>query len=338
MVVAIGRIINKDSLIGLRIFDTETKQTKDIRIEDSKKLEIKNINNINKLGAVENKQEDKPLLVLGYKDNKYLTVDINGNTKALESIKGYNTVGLLTNIEQCKKYIRKLGLIGEKPYFEFETVEATDGVILTKYIEDNQDYRVIEIPTFVTGIKIEEKDYYIKNSVFKGFKGIEQSLKVIYKGNKIKSMRGLFYGYKGKQLDLSNFDTSKVTDMSEMFRCCEKLTSLDLSNFDTSKVTNMSLMFDDCYKLTSLDLSNFDTSKVTDMNNMFKLCYKLTSLDVSNFDTSEVTNMYAMFYGCYKFKSFDLSNFDTSKVTNMNNMFSETSLTPENTGLKVKER
>ena len=283
MVVAIGRIINKDSLIGLRIFDTETKQTKDIRIEDSKKLEIKNINNINKLGAVENKQEDKPLLVLGYKDNKYLTVDINGNTKALESIKGYNTVGLLTNIEQCKKYIRKLGLIGEKPCFEFETVEATDGVILTKYIEDNQDYRVIEIPTFVTGIKIEEKYSYIKNSVFKG---IEQSLKVIYKGNKIKSMRGLFYGYKGKQLDLSNFDTSKVTDMSEMFRCCEKLTSLDLSNFDTSNVTNMSCMFYSCEKLKSLDLSNFDTSKVTDMK-------------------------------C---------------------MFDDTSLTPENTGLKVKER
>ena len=34
MLVAIGSIINKDSLIGLRIFDTETKQTKDIRIED----------------------------------------------------------------------------------------------------------------------------------------------------------------------------------------------------------------------------------------------------------------------------------------------------------------
>ena len=68
MIVVIGRIINKSSLIGLRIFDTETKQTKDIRIEDSKKLEIKNINNIKKLGVVDNKPEDKPLLVLGYKD------------------------------------------------------------------------------------------------------------------------------------------------------------------------------------------------------------------------------------------------------------------------------
>ena len=240
MVVVIGRIINENSLKGLRIFDTETKQTKDIRIEDSKKLEIKNINNINKLGVVDNKPEDKPLLVLGYKDNKYLTVDINGNTKILESISNYNTVDLLTNIEQYNKYMIKLSLIEEEPYFEFETREDTDEVILTKYIVDNQDYRVIEIPTFVTGIKIKEGDHDIWYSPFER---IKQNLKVIYKGNKIKSMRGLFYGYKGKQLDLSEFDTSEVTNMSEMFRCCEKLTSLDLSNFDTSKVTYMICMF-----------------------------------------------------------------------------------------------
>ena len=34
-------------------------------------------------------------------------------------------------------------------------------------------------------------------------------------------------------------NTSQVTDMREMFYCCESLTALDLSNFDTAKVTNM---------------------------------------------------------------------------------------------------
>lgn len=58
-------------------------------------------------------------------------------------------------------------------------------------------------------------------------------------------------------------------NMSNCFYECRSLTSLDLSYFDTSKVTNMNRMFEDCSSLTSLDVSNFDTSNVTDMNYMF---------------------------------------------------------------------
>ena len=83
-------------------------------------------------------------------------------------------------------------------------------------------------------------------------------------------------------LDLNNFNTSNVTNMSHMFHFCSKLTSLDLSNFDTSEVTNMQSMFANCTSLTSLDLSNFDTSKVTSMGYMFNDCNKLTSLNLSS--------------------------------------------------------
>ncbi|EMF0046155.1 immunoglobulin-like domain-containing protein [Enterococcus hirae] len=42
---------------------------------------------------------------------------------------------------------------------------------------------------------------------------------------------------------LSQLDTSNVTDMREMFRGMNSITSLDLSGFDTSKVTTMGSMF-----------------------------------------------------------------------------------------------
>ena len=87
--------------------------------------------------------------------------------------------------------------------------------------------------------------------------------------------------------------------MSLMFSGCFELTSLDLSNFDTSNVTNMNSMFYRCSSITSLDLSNFNTSKVTDMGGMFDKCFNLTTLDISNFDTSNVTNMGNMFGNCY---------------------------------------
>ena len=109
-------------------------------------------------------------------------------------------------------------------------------------------------------------------------------------------------------LDLSNFDTSQVKDMSYMFRGCSDLTSLDLSNFDTSQATNMRHMFKNCSGLTSLDLSKFDTSLVTNMSYMFGGCSGLTSLNISDFNTSQVTIMDGMFNGCTSLKTITIND------------------------------
>lgn len=61
-------------------------------------------------------------------------------------------------------------------------------------------------------------------------------------------------------IDLSGFNTSKVTNMENMFRNMSNLTTLNLSNFNTSQVTSMSHMFHDMSNLTTLNLSNFNTS------------------------------------------------------------------------------
>jgi surface protein len=91
-------------------------------------------------------------------------------------------------------------------------------------------------------------------------------------------------------IDLSNFNTEKVTDMFFMFADCHSLTNLDLSNFNTENVTNMRGMFGGCEKLTRLDISNFSTEKVTDMSYMFQWCTNMTNLNLSHFDMSGVSN------------------------------------------------
>ena len=122
-------------------------------------------------------------------------------------------------------------------------------------------------------------------------------------------------------LDLSKFNTEKVTDMSGMFYGCQKLSSLDLSKFNTEKVEGMTSMFEECKNLSSLDLSKFNTEKVTDMGNMFNGCSALTSLDLSNFNTEKVKSMMGMFFSCSALTSLDLSNFNTANVMEMDNMF-----------------
>jgi surface protein len=80
-----------------------------------------------------------------------------------------------------------------------------------------------------------------------------------------------------------------------MFNDCSSLTSLNVSNFNTEQVTDMSVMFGGCSSLTSLDVSNFNTEKVTDMGHMFSVCSSLTSLDIRNFNVSNVTDFSDMF-------------------------------------------
>ena len=157
----------------------------------------------------------------------------------------------------------------------------------------------------------------------------------------------LFRSMWAETIDLSNADTSNVTNMHGMFASCPKLDDPDLSSFDTSAVTDMNGMFYDCPSLISLDLSSFDGSSAEDisfmfycsgslqnlnlngfvtsvaqnMEHMFMNCYSLTSLDLSSFDTSNVTNMTEMFTDCDSLTSLNLSSFDTSNVTSMLRMF-----------------
>ena len=139
-----------------------------------------------------------------------------------------------------------------------------------------------------------------------------------YINNKpIISMSNMFASSQATTLDLSSFDTSKVTNMECMFSDSQA-TTLDLSSFDTSNVTNMGAMFGGS-QATALDVSNFDTSSVTNMGEMFYNS-QATILDVSKFDTSNVTNMIYMFANSQAI-TLDVSNFDTSNVYSMRYMF-----------------
>ena len=115
-------------------------------------------------------------------------------------------------------------------------------------------------------------------------------------------------------VDLSNLNTSLVTNMGSMFYGCGSLKSIDFSNIDTSSVTNMGTMFYGCTSLKSIDLSKFVTSLVAHMGSMFFNCTSLELLDLSSFDTSSVTYMGTMFYACSSLKVINLSNFKTFSI------------------------
>ena len=128
-------------------------------------------------------------------------------------------------------------------------------------------------------------------------------------------------------INVSNWDTSKVTTMINTFSYCRNISKLDISKWNTSNVTNMRGMFYYCNSLKSLDISKWDTSKVVDMSGMFQECSQIeTPLYVSKWNTSNVTTMKSMFEYCSS-PSLDISKWNTSNVTNMDRMFSDTEVT-----------
>lgn len=135
------------------------------------------------------------------------------------------------------------------------------------------------------------------------------------------TFRNLFANDTNYSLDLSGWDTSRVTTMQDMFSSASVRTIIGIKDWCTSKVTSMYRIFYFCNNLTSLDLSGWDTSNVTDMAAMFFYCTKLTSLNVSGWNTSKVTIMTSVFCDCESLSYLDLSSWDTSNVTSMYSFF-----------------
>ena len=60
-------------------------------------------------------------------------------------------------------------------------------------------------------------------------------------------MRDIFYGCASLiELNISNFNTNNVRDMSGMFAGCASLKVLNISNFIINNKTDLTKIFDEC--------------------------------------------------------------------------------------------
>lgn len=170
----------------------------------------------------------------------------------------------------------------------------------------------------------------------------------------VRTMAGMFSGACLPTIDIRNFNTMMVYDMSRMFADLtvttsidasglqvpnvsnadrifsrsESLLSIDVSGWNLTGITDMSEMFADLPFLTNLNLHGFETRNVTNMKSMFKGARSLANLDLLSFDTSQVTNMASMFKDMGSLNNINLSSFDTRNVTDMSEMFAMTVVNP----------
>ena len=117
------------------------------------------------------------------------------------------------------------------------------------------------------------------------------------------------------------WDVSRITDMSELFKGKLFNNNLNIQNWNVSNVTNMAYMFESAIDFNQ-DIGNWDVSNVTDMTGMF-YDSKYFNQDIGKWDVSKVDNMMFMFYNATNFNQ-DIGKWDVSKVNYMNHMFKAT--------------
>jgi surface protein len=117
--------------------------------------------------------------------------------------------------------------------------------------------------------------------------------------------------------DISQWETSGVTDMNNMFAQCS-FNNSSISEWDVSSVTDMSYMFQ-YHNSFNQDISGWDVSNVNNMAGMF-LKAPVFNKDISSWNVGSVTNMQQMFTDACAFNQ-AIGTWDVSNVTNMISMF-----------------
>ena len=131
-------------------------------------------------------------------------------------------------------------------------------------------------------VQIIQERLIIKKNKYKYFPKTKQELKAIIKKRIEKE---------GNEVDLNDIDVSKITDMSDLFVGTDF--NGDISQWNTSNVTDMSFMFYDCESFNQ-DISTWDVSNVKNMRGMF-LGFKKFNTDISDWDVSNVKFLYDIF-------------------------------------------
>lgn len=217
--------------------------------------------------------------------------------------------------------------------------EAIKLAITSKGVEISDETKIDEYAAYINNIQAGGGDGEYEQPGF---------YDIITKGGT--DYRGLFASHQ-HSVDLSIYDTSKVTHTDDMFayygNAGTKITNIN--KLDFSSLVRTAGMFRYSYVIDTLDFSGANFPVLEIANNMFMNMYNIESIDMSNVNIPNLlsaTSMFAqstsnkltsinltganivgvqgadkMFQNCNKITSLDLSGFDFSNATTISGLF-----------------
>ena len=145
--------------------------------------------------------------------------------------------------------------------------------------------------------------------------------------SRVTNISYLFAGCKNFNCDLSKWDVSYVTDMTRTFLKCESFIGKGLSNWNIEEVEHVISMFCGCKNFDGKEIENWkiNNGKLTSLSGMFRNCSRL-NCNLSKWDVSNIENTYGMFRRCFIFKGKGLEKWNTIKFSDVSEMFEDCNL------------
>ena len=141
-----------------------------------------------------------------------------------------------------------------------------------QYIFENEDhgvqcsYEMAPLPDiiYINGIIQENivNDYYLNES--------ENNVKLIWENNIDKTTCMFINCIDITEVDLTNFDSSEVTNIHAMFFGCTSLISVNMPNFNVYNDILNTRMFYECRSLEYINIVNFEINDISNYDEMFK--------------------------------------------------------------------
>ena len=237
-----------------------------------------------------------------------------------DAITNWNT--LETGHQYAVPGVYQIRIVGQIESFNFNLGRPSTNLYVYKGITDNHKLKSIEqwdqvvlAPTYVS--------FSYKRSIFRGCVNLGSITATDVPQLANHGVTSLESWFAFTQ-HLENFTalnswevTQSITNISKMFSYSNLRNVTDLSNWNTTNVTNMSQIFEGSQ--FNGDISTWNTGNVTNMFRVFGYNPQFNQ-DISGWNVSNVTNMHIMFQFASSFNQ-DISSWDVSSVTDMRAMF-----------------
>ena len=186
---------------------------------------------------------------------------------------------------------------------------------------NNHFYNVTTVyETDIKGIQTKEQVENLHITIeYQGYESKPYLLALVYDGKKnyiifcedanTKDIYGLFRKTNIESITICN--SNNLENACCLFYDCEDLKQLDIINFNTQKLTNISFMFAFCSRLKNInDLKNINFNIVTDAQKMF-LKSSIEEIEINL--GPKINDLYSMFENCNHLKKIKINNFTYTK-------------------------
>ena len=191
-------------------------------------------------------------------------------------------------------------------------VDSDDGGNIKAYYNEKVQTVYIASPNSSTIIEFNEDSSHMfsngskETTAFNKVKTIEVDDQIDIYTNKVRSFAEIFkyntsLTQDSLQAFINKFDTSSVTNMCAMFEYLS-FDTIDVSNFNTDKVTDMSWMFHGGSYSNIIFGDNFNTENVTNFDGMFQELSQMINLDISIIKIKKKATINYMFGKCPNLK------------------------------------